>query len=150
MAKNNYHIYDAITNNIIDVNKDIYNQIELFIRQLNNGACLSGNHNIILSAIDSGIFLPIIHLEVDYPLSQKNYLHQLDNLIEQLVLCATESCNFRCKYCIYPGKYLTERKHSSQSMPFNIMMSSIDSLSSFKKNKGTYYIILRWRTFIGI
>lgn len=40
--------------------------------------------------------------------------------LQQLILCVSESCNLRCKYCSYSGRYFYERRHSSAVMSESI------------------------------
>lgn len=55
-----------------------------------------------------------------------------EELVENLSFCTnmglgiTEDCNFRCKYCIYSGKYSSERTHSTKKMSFNTAQKAVD------------------------
>lgn len=55
---------------------------------------------------------------------------------EQIVLELTESCNLRCKYCIYNEHHPNHRDFSSKKMNFTIAKRSIDNiLSNFKGSR---------------
>lgn len=53
--------------------------------------------------------------------------HLLDRNLQRLCLQVTQSCNFRCKYCVYSDTY-THRAHNVQNMDWNTAKESIDFL----------------------
>lgn len=56
----------------------------------------------------------------------KHYLYAEGNGYKQLIIEVTESCNFRCRYCIYSDYYPHTRGHGKEHMPFDVMKTAID------------------------
>jgi len=48
--------------------------------------------------------------------------------LKHLILEITQSCNFRCLYCIYGGLYESERLHNPVRMKFEIAKKAVDNL----------------------
>jgi uncharacterized protein len=46
--------------------------------------------------------------------------------VSNLVFGITEDCNLRCKYCIYSGKYIGQRNHSSNRLSFETAIKAVD------------------------
>ena len=53
----------------------------------------------------------------------------------KLILCVTENCNFRCKYCLYGGKYNSWPVHSDKCMTWEIAHRAIKDFL----DHGSYY-----------
>lgn len=68
-------------------------------------------------------------MSYDDKLSIEEMLEAFPN--EQLILNITESCNLRCKYCIYSGAYQGQRKHNAKTMSF---ASARKALNRFLKS----------------
>jgi len=125
-TKSKYYIYDSNTNNIIDVAKEIYDNIEFLLKKNRAKDFCEPNYKIILSAINEGVLGAVNDLKMEYPFSDEEYLEKLKDSIQQLVLCTTENCNLRCKYCVYSGGYQVGRVHTFRHMSFATMKSAID------------------------
>lgn len=52
-----------------------------------------------------------------------------------IALVTTESCNFRCKYCVYSGKYPNERVHSDKKMSIRTGKKAVDLLFNLAATK---------------
>ena len=89
---NLYYIYDRSSNNILEVSKYIYENLDylsLFESSIEN---IFINKN--LSANYFNQWIPKL-----------NTLKQnIDNTLSELTLNITETCNFRCKYCFFNKK----------------------------------------------
>ncbi len=61
--------------------------------------------------------------------------------VRKLLLETTENCNLRCRYCVYSGKFLDRRKHSSKFMDWKTAKDSIDFFFDWiiKNEKMRYY-----------
>ncbi len=58
------------------------------------------------------------------PSDLKRYI--LKNGLLQMILCVTEDCNLRCKYCVYSDNYEYTRSHSEEKMDFKTAKKAID------------------------
>ena len=89
---NLYYIYDRSSNNILEVSKYIYENLDylsLFESSIENIFI-----NKKLSANYFNQWIPKL-----------NTLKQnIDNTLSELTLNITETCNFRCKYCFFNKK----------------------------------------------
>lgn len=117
---NRYYLYDVNTNQIVEISGELYysylkrflsNTIE--VQSLKEKGLLSENrmiqnYNPINEMID-GI---------------------LESNLETLLLQITQSCNFRCEYCMYSGQYEDIRTHSHLVMSNDTMERAVDYLIS--------------------
>src|SRR3989339_173271 len=70
-----------------------------------------------------------------YPKYESHTLKKNKNAnFESLLLNITESCNLNCEYCIYSGKYIGERKHSTNNMNIQIASKAVDLFVPHSKN----------------
>lgn len=56
---------------------------------------------------------------------QKEIKREIAN-VSRLLLEIAEACNLRCRYCVYSGKFVDSRKHSTRLMSWEIAKRSID------------------------
>lgn len=84
-----------------------------------------------------------------FPLPLKNFSYDLhpESLIfsPKLVICLTEDCNFRCRYCIYSGLYESGgyRTHSKKEISMETIKRGVDYyLSRFEKAVDKYPLIV--------
>jgi uncharacterized protein len=54
--------------------------------------------------------------QFSFPLANPEIRDQLNGHINQLILCVTDDCNLRCKYCVYSGSYAHYRAHQPLNM----------------------------------
>ena len=89
---NLYYIYDRSSNNILEVSKYIYENLDylsLFESSIEN---IFINKKLSANYFNQGI-------------PKLNTLKQnIDNTLSELTLNITETCNFRCKYCFFNKK----------------------------------------------
>lgn len=132
-----HYIYDVNTNNIFRVEKNFYNflfykdqitenkEIEEKILRMIEDGFLSSNRVKKISHSENDILSCI-----------------LNNKLQVITLQITRQCNLRCRYCMYSGSY-TNRKHSDQTMNFEMAKKGIDflinrSIDSSRINIGFY------------
>ena len=89
---NLYYIYDRSSNNILEVSKYIYENLDYL------SLFESSIENIFINKkLSANYFNQWIH--------KLNTLKQnIDNTLSELTLNITETCNFRCKYCFFNKK----------------------------------------------
>ena len=82
--------------------------------------------------------VPAENKEACYRTDREEYLRLLDGYAGRLTLEVTESCNLRCSYCIYSGRFPGARSHSSRHMTLDTARAAIDmfaGMSRFRKRK---------------
>ncbi|UQT33316.1 radical SAM protein [Parabacteroides distasonis] len=108
---NLYYIYDRSSNNILEVSKYIYENLDylsLFESSIENIFI-----NKKLSANYFNQWIPKL-----------NTLKQnIDNTLSELTLNITETCNFRCKYCFFNKKI---EESYSKSMSLKTAKKAVD------------------------
>lgn len=78
-------------------------------------------------------------------LSDEEILSNLSSCTS-LVLGITEECNFRCRYCVFSGKYINDRIHSNKKMDFKTAKQAVDLffktifLDTRRKRRNEVYI----------
>ena len=89
---NLYYIYDRSSNNILEVSKYIYENLDYL------SLFESSIENIFINKKLSANY-------VNQWIPKLNTLKQnIDNTLSELTLNITETCNFRCKYCFFNKK----------------------------------------------
>jgi len=136
----NYYIYDVNSNSFLKVDDLLFTLLDGEPKPGSPGEAVLGNYSTQeIDKAKSNIEL----------MKEKGYLssHQpdisfftmvprekfIDDLkerhqeqITRMVLVVTESCNLRCRYCAYSGKYLYHRKHNKKNMTPEVMRKAID------------------------
>lgn len=74
---------------------------------------------------------------------------ELDNRLANcvsLILGVTEECNFRCRYCVYSGKYRGERTHTDKRMSLETAQKAVDFFFNLvnrpERRKKRYHIYI--------
>lgn len=84
------------------------------------------------------------YLSSNRPTGFVQYGEYLDELLnsqmEQLILNITETCNLRCRYCLYSGTYPMERLHSSKNMSLDTAKRAIKYFKEHSGNKERYHL----------
>jgi uncharacterized protein len=145
-AADNYYLYDVSSNNILRVDESIFNAIDYFMEgqtyqetgsQPTKGPVdvppILGEAYVQLSKFrEERNLLLADRPRSMFAFSMEQIKETLENNLEQLVLNVTESCNLRCEYCVYSGRYKYERTHSSAMMSHSTAFRAVDYF--FKKN----------------
>lgn len=105
----------------------------------------SSNHNQVINAGIKDLFLEhgseremfFQDVDVDEEVIKRKISH-----LHLLSLEVTENCNLRCKYCVYNGHYINERKFSPRKMDFATARKGLDYIFSFikERKKKLFYI----------
>lgn len=114
---NQYYFFDVNRNRIFSISKDTYNALE------------EGSSNKHLEYLKTKGYLStktpgdIVHPDTSMVESL------LNRNLPGICLQVTQSCNFRCKYCVYAETDLYDvRSHSSKKMSWNTAKKAIDFL----------------------
>ncbi|ADQ39787.1 Radical SAM domain protein [Caldicellulosiruptor acetigenus I77R1B] len=94
-------------------------------------------YNYIKTLVDNGYFY--MSKEEKYLSVEECREMTLKSGVFQLILIITESCNLRCKYCIYNEHYPYYRTYSNKNMNFEVAKRAIDlyfELYQKKKENG--------------
>lgn len=113
-----YYIYEVNRNEILSVNKDLYQYI-LMLCQENSEELekVPDSARIQFNELrEYGYLAPSRIKKIEHPLTNQLPI-LMDRAISKLALQVTQSCNLRCKYCIYSEyKNLNQRSHSTHMM----------------------------------
>lgn len=145
----NYYIYDVNTNNILRVDKivwDLVDFVQEFFRDeiLNRWTdmykiedIIKALDNIYLSMEKENLFSATRPKEIKFPLSKLEIIERLNKSIDQITLEVTEQCNLRCYYCVYSGMFPLKRVHSNKSMNWGIARKAIDFYIAHSQENST-------------
>ena len=140
-----YYIFTNYNNHIFKTDFTVFsiiddsftlrkNEILKKYRQLFNKSKITEGLKNIEKMKKNGILnnFRINRFSVDSYDSNLNFVKQvLGEKLSLLVLNVTESCNLRCKYCIYSGSYQNRRNHNNlNEMPISIAKKAVDFLQS--------------------
>ncbi len=128
--KNNYYAYDAFTNTLMRVNKEIYLDINEYINlgekeyRKKYGMDYSKSTEMLLQ---KGYFKCNQITEVESPYNDM-WEDILNNNVNNVTLQVTQECNFKCRYCSYATDNNISRTHLNANMSWEIAQKSIDFL----------------------
>lgn len=124
-----YYLYDVNKNEIQNINHEQYE----ILKDVINGRLVNYRDNEKLKKLlENGCLSNNRAKEIEHPYSELISFY-LDNNIKMLTLQVTQSCNFRCEYCIYSGNYLN-RQHTSKRMTEEVAFKAIDFLIDHSRN----------------
>ena len=111
-----YYLYDVNTDCILKVSEETFQILER----------RKGENDQIRKLISAG-YLKENHVEIsEHPMTP--YLESFyKKHLSAISLQVTQSCNLRCDYCVYSGKY-SNRTHSNKKMSFEMAKKGIDYL----------------------
>ncbi|GBE27604.1 hypothetical protein BMS3Bbin03_01532 [bacterium BMS3Bbin03] len=145
-TENNFYIYDINTNDIISVEKIIWDIVD-YIMILGKNEIIEKFKNVysknkINHAIKEinnfkekySIFKVNSIKSIKFPLSIKEIEFYLNNNISHIILNVTDYCNLNCNYCKFSGHYYFEHIHSYKFMTEEIAKKSVDFLIDHSKN----------------
>lgn len=146
-TKNNHYIYDAVTNRVFHAPPPTTQVLSLYQTHSEDEclAELAGQFSPELIHEAYARVTQLINVEDAFfpkhpmqisQLTEKSYWDSLlqDHGIKQLLLIVTDSCNLRCKYCIYGGDYEGYRNHGLEQMSFETAKKAIDYYHQLHQN----------------
>ncbi len=114
---NNAFLYDAVSNKLLELPANV----EHCIRSGNKKA----EYHDFLTANKLRDIMEPIEFEHEYLFTKDELSWLINNRMESLTLTLTEQCNFRCSYCVYMPKYLSNT-YELKSMTKDIAFKAID------------------------
>jgi uncharacterized protein len=131
------YIYDVYSNEILKVNRIIWDMIDYFhkpIEHIINKLDKKYKKNDILNtyksireAKSSGVFSTHRPIIQSYRKDKKEILYVFKNGgIQQIIIDLTNRCNMRCKYCIFSGKYRYLRTHRNKEISKENAIRAVD------------------------
>lgn len=138
--KGNWYVYDACTNMIYPLSKKLLKIIKSFYKIEEEGYVSNPLKNFNEKIIGKNYEFKFIRNLINkyhafccnggdtlnfVPKSREELEREISNL-SQIELEVTQSCNLRCSYCIYSGRYEDFRIHSKKKMSFEIAKRSLD------------------------
>jgi uncharacterized protein len=135
---NHLYVYDVNTNRILRVNEAMYEIIEElnefhsehFVNKLQGKFpgrdVISAYQTVSKLQTENGLFSYHRPEKMGHGYCDKHFNRYLDNCIQQLTLEITTSCNMRCRYCAFSGKYNYAREHGNQWMSKDTAKKAID------------------------
>ena len=119
-----HYIYDANRNEILAVSKDLFNYIsEVQAGEVCPDSYKSDQEFQLLQSCGYCCDSPL--QDVAYP-SIDLLKVKLERNLRMITLQLTQSCNFRCDYCIYSENSLYNRTHSHNSMSVSTAKHAIE------------------------
>ena len=134
MSNKGCYIYDAYTNRLIRVSREIYREVcelqRIGIGKYRKTGRTDKHYMDVIALLDKGLFKSSFIDRIEHP--DTKYLPQMiDRCINQLILGITSSCNFKCRYCQQAeGKLLSSKKMMMKKTAFE----SIDFLYEHSKD----------------
>lgn len=145
---NGRYIYDVNSNHILEVDPVVYDVITLWGTKTEDKISEALGHTWsredirraiteIVSFSENGFFGDFRPAALRFHKPFAAIRRDLDTRLEQVVLNVTEACNLRCGYCVYSGRYLRKRSHSSRHMPWSLARKAVDYLLSHSRDRKT-------------
>lgn len=118
----NYYMYDANRNRVLQLTRAMYNEINEHLR---NTEYTSEN---IIALKRKDYLKESVVQNIEHPFT-RFVENMLERHVSTLILQVTQNCNFRCRYCSFANNEDTTRTHSPQKMSFDIAKKSVDFLA---------------------
>ena len=142
-AGNNNYYYDTGTNKILSCDIDVFNLLnDIYLYGVEKGCkkqiAEQGEFkfnkavNNIFDAVEKEKVLLVTGKMVKF--NKGRHFTGVESLLrdrmDQIILEVTDSCNFRCKYCVYSEYNAKQRSHGKNFMSLNDAQRAVDYLVS--------------------
>lgn len=129
--KNKYFVYDAYKNQILELSKEHFREVELLLdygtikyQESNNS---TKQHKEVEQLIKKGYFRGAFIEKIQHP--DTDFAGSIvDRCINDITFQVTKNCNFLCRYCMYAAPNNIERDHENVNMPWSVAHKAIDFL----------------------
>ena len=137
IANNKCFVYDAYTNQIIQVSKQIFHEVNKLMKVgIDNYIKFSDksqSYYDVLLLINNGFFKSSFVKKICA--SETRYIDVVtERCVQYVQLQVTRNCNFKCVYCSYVQSHEFERAHERINMSFSTAQKSIDFLYKHSKD----------------
>lgn len=134
---NKYFFYDAYKNQVLNISKKQFFEINELIKiGLNSYILLKRKDQEyldIMSLINKGYLKSEFIEEILHP--ETRYIKNLiDRGLNDLTLQVTKDCNFKCRYCSFTREHKLDRNHEKVNMSWQIAKGGIDFLYNHSKD----------------
>lgn len=139
-SPDNGYFYDVNKNEILSISDDLYDYLEQLLNDGTDG-CHDGELQEEIDFLKSMGFLSVHHVSrIEHPSTR--YLRPiLARKIHKITLQLTQSCNFRCKYCVYSeNNNKKQRTHANHKMSWGTARRAIDFLCNHSIDSETVNI----------
>lgn len=139
-----YYFYETQRNEIVSVNKELYEYIKEIIENNGNDYKVSERTKTEYDELISAGYLKPPYIENIKHMATPLLGLALERKVARILLQVTQNCNLKCKYCIYSeSKNLNTRSHSNNAMTFQTAIKAVDfyaqhSLDNDEKTIGFY------------
>lgn len=124
-----YFVYDAYKNQILEISKDQYCEIELLkeygateYKKLNSD---TAQYKDIQQLIKKGYFRGTFIENIQHP--DTDFAESIVNrCINDITFQVTKNCNFLCRYCMYAASNDIERNHEDINMTWGVAQKTLD------------------------
>jgi len=117
-----YYIYDINTNQVLDVDKDFYHELNEYIDGLNNDV----TRNKKYVDLSKNGYLSCNHPDIiASPINEYVNIY-LNNYLNNIVFQVTRNCNMKCRYCYFSGSGDLSRTHSKERMSWDTAKKALD------------------------
>ena len=129
-----FYVYDANTNQLLRITKDIYLEIctlqKCGVADYRKQQRTTPAYIDTITLLNKGLFFTSFLKEIEHP--DTNYLPEMiDRCINQLILGVTSACNFNCRYCHQAtGKLLSKKSIMDKETAYR----SVDFLYTHSKD----------------
>lgn len=120
-----FYIYDVNTNNILKVDKNIYNIVDTDERNCNSR---------IKEMENKGIFSPHKPLKIIQKVTYAKLKEILDADLKMISLFVSDTCNFACRYCYFSSIYILNNSWKNKLMEWEVAKKSLDFYFLHSKN----------------
>ncbi len=118
-----HHLYDAATNQVLNVPED-------FARYIEERAFSPSELDELAADPWDGVLVPTSAIPLSRALDPAAVESAIQHECKQLILETTRDCNLRCKYCQYSGHEPGRRGTYKQDMPLATALKAVDYLAA--------------------
>ena len=127
----NYYMYDAISNSLYMLSKELYSELKILedvgFDDYSKSQRETKNFNDVKMLIRKGVIGKSCIEKIEHP--ETEYIGSLiTRCVNDITLQVTRDCNFNCRYCTFASNNDIGRNHEHINMSWEIARKSIDFL----------------------